>query len=213
MSENGTSDKDIRRRIGLGTMKFMQLRKPVWQHSEISVKTKIQIYRAIVLSTTLYGSENWTCTENGYADLNVFHNKNLRTILGVRRDEISNEELYIRAGLPSIENIIREKRMRWAGHVRRMRGIGADGRLTECPADSQRVRWPKKILFGWLVEEGNPKKGRPPFEWTNSFDNDLEKVGIGTGNWKSIAKDWKLWKEKIKIKSLSSLTSKRRKGK
>ena len=111
LSVNGTSDKDIRRRIGLGTMKFMQLRKPVWQHSEISVKTKIQIYRAIVLSTTLYGSENWTCTEDGYADLNVFHNKNLRTILGVRRDEISNEELYKRAGLPSIENIIRENHM------------------------------------------------------------------------------------------------------
>ena len=99
LSVNGTSDSDIRRRVGLGTMRFMSLRRPVWQRLEISVKTKVQVYRAIVLSTTLYGSENWTCTENGYASLNAFHNKNLRTILGVRRDEVHNEELYQKTGL------------------------------------------------------------------------------------------------------------------
>ena len=71
-------------------MRFMSLRRSVWQHPEISVKTKIQIYRAIVLSTTLYGSENLTCTEKGYASLNAFHNKNLRTILGEMRSTMKS---------------------------------------------------------------------------------------------------------------------------
>ena len=199
LSVSGSSENDIRRRIGLGTMRFMSLRRSVWQHPEISVKTKVQIYRAIVLSTTLYGSENWTCTENGYASLNAFHNKNLRTILGLRRDEVHNEELYHRTGIPSIENLIRANRLRWAGHVRRMRGIGADGKLKECPEDSQRVRWPKKMLFGELIQEGNPGKGRPPFEWTNSLSNDLQKVGIETSKWLNEAKDWKLWKRRIEV--------------
>ena len=211
LSVNGASESDIRRRIGLGTMKFMSLRRTVWQHPEISVKTKIQIYRAIVLSTTLYGSENWTCTENGYASLNAFHNKNLRTILGLRWNEIHNEELYYKTGLPSIENLIRVNRLRWAGHVRRMRGIGADGKPTEFPDDSQRVRWPKKVLCGELVQKGNPGSGRPRLDWTDSLKKDLEKAVIETGKWQSEAKDWKLWRKRIEV--LSYLPSRRRRGK
>ena len=61
--------------------------------------------------------------------------------------------------------------------MRKMRGTGADGKSTECPDDSQRIRWPKKILFGELVNEGNPGKGRPPFKWINSLSNYLERVG------------------------------------
>ena len=95
--------------------------------------------------------------------------------------------------------------------MRRMRGIGADGKSTEFPDDSQRVRWPKKVLFGELVQKGNPGSGRPRLEWTDSLRNDLEKVGIGSSNWPNEAKDWKLWKKRIEV--LLYLPSKRRRGK
>ena len=62
-----------------------------------------------------------------------------------------------------------------------------------------------------LVNEGNPGKGRPPFEWTNSLSNDLERVGVGSSKWLNEAKDWKLWRKKLEV--LSYLPSKRRKGK
>lgn len=210
LSSDGTSFRDINRRIALGTRKFMQLRKTVWQRPEISVQTKIQIYRAIVLSTTLYGSESWTCSETGYAKLNTFHNNNLRMILGLRRREIHNEDLYKKAGIPSLENLVRANRIRWAGHVRRMRGIGSDGFPKDCPEESHRVRWPKKILFGNIREKGKHGKGRPVCDWTQSLHNDLRKVGVTPMSWVGKSKKWEEWK--LIHRSLSSLPSKRGKG-
>jgi hypothetical protein len=58
----------------------------------------------------------------------VFENKVLRKIFGPKRDEVTgewrklhNEELRDLYSLPSIIRIIKLRRMRWAGHVARMR--------------------------------------------------------------------------------------------
>jgi hypothetical protein len=59
--------------------------------------------------------------------LRVFRNRVLRRIFGPRRDEVTgewrklhNEELHDLYSLPSITRIMKS-RMRWAGHVARMR--------------------------------------------------------------------------------------------
>jgi hypothetical protein len=58
----------------------------------------------------------------------VFENRVLRRIFGPKRDEVTgewrklhNEELRDFYPLPSIIRIIKSMRMRWAGHVARMR--------------------------------------------------------------------------------------------
>jgi hypothetical protein len=86
----------------------------------------------MVMSVVLYGSESWTCTDQDYAKLNTFHNKNLRSLLGMKKSDIGNEELYLLTGSFSLEAYVRKDRLRWAGHVRKM---NAD-------------RIPKRILFG-----------------------------------------------------------------
>jgi hypothetical protein len=60
--------------------------------------------------------------------LRVFENRMLRRIFGSKRDEVTgewrklrNEELNGLYSLPSIVRVIKSKRMRWAGHVARMR--------------------------------------------------------------------------------------------
>jgi hypothetical protein len=57
----------------------------------------------------------------------VFENRVLRRIFGPKRDEVTrewrklhNEELPDLYYSPSIIRIIKSRRMRWAGHVRRM---------------------------------------------------------------------------------------------
>jgi hypothetical protein len=59
--------------------------------------------------------------------LRVFENKVLRIIFGLKRDEatggwrkLHNEELRDLYSSPSINRIIKSRRMRWAGHVARM---------------------------------------------------------------------------------------------
>ena len=111
MTNTGSSEKDIIRRISLGLYKFNEL-KAVWAHREISLKTKIQIYRAVVMSTVLYGAESWTCSDRDYARLNVFHTKRLRAIVGKRRDEISNKDLFRLTGMCELEMHVRKARLR-----------------------------------------------------------------------------------------------------
>jgi hypothetical protein len=58
----------------------------------------------------------------------VFENRVLRRIFGPKRDEVTgewrklhNEELYNLYFSPNIFRMIKSRRMRWAGHVARMR--------------------------------------------------------------------------------------------
>ena len=135
LTEDGTSSKDINRRVNNGYFKFSELRKSVWNQPCISLKTKVKIYKAVVLSAVLYGAETWTCRKEDYNKLNVFNTKLLRTLLGRKRDEISNKDLYKLTGTCPLEMVVRRNRLRWAGHVRRMN----NDRLS------------KKILFGKVV--------------------------------------------------------------
>jgi hypothetical protein len=57
----------------------------------------------------------------------MFENRVLRRIFGTKRDEVTgerklhNKELHDLYSSPSIIRIIKSRRMRWAGHVARMR--------------------------------------------------------------------------------------------
>ena len=137
INEVSACDKEVKRRIALGMYTFRELQKPIWSQGCISLRTKMQLYQMLVMSVVLYGSESWVCTDQDYAKLNTFHNKNLRSLLGKQRNEISRKELFKITRSCPMENYVRRYRLRWAGHVRRM--------------DSDRI--PKRVLFGELVEE------------------------------------------------------------
>ena len=54
LDERGSCGVKIERRIRLDLWRFNELRKPVWSQSSISVKTKMQIYEATVVSILYY---------------------------------------------------------------------------------------------------------------------------------------------------------------
>jgi hypothetical protein len=60
--------------------------------------------------------------------LRVFENRVLRRIFGSKRDEVTgewrrlhNKELHALYSSPNIIRVIKSRRLRWAGHVARMR--------------------------------------------------------------------------------------------
>jgi hypothetical protein len=64
------------------------------------VKKKIRIHKAIILSVVLYGCETWSLTLREEHRLRMFEYRVLRTIFGLKRDEVTggwrklhNEEL------------------------------------------------------------------------------------------------------------------------
>jgi hypothetical protein len=75
----------------------------------------------------MYGCETWSLTLREERRLRVFENRVLRKIFGPKRDEVTgewrklhHEELNVLYS-PNIVRVIKSRRMRWAGHVARMR--------------------------------------------------------------------------------------------
>jgi hypothetical protein len=93
----------------------------------ISKKLKIKIYKTIILQVVLYGCETWSLTLREEHRLRVFENSVLRKIFGPKREEdgswrkLQNDELHNLYSSPNIVRMIKSRRMRWAGHVARMR--------------------------------------------------------------------------------------------
>ena len=79
---------------------FGRLSKRVWQSHSLRLSTKIQVYRAIVVPTFLYGAETWVLYRKQIRLLERFHRRCLRSILGIRwQDYVLNDEVFRRANL------------------------------------------------------------------------------------------------------------------
>jgi hypothetical protein len=99
----------------------------------------------------------------------VFENRVLRRTFGPERDEVTgewkklhNEELRDLYSSPSINKIMEPRRMRWAGHVARMR----------------EKRNAYRLLVG--KPEGMRPLERPRRRWVDNIRN-LGQVGWGCG--------------------------------
>ena len=125
ITDNLCLDPEIDRRIGRAATTFARLTNRVWKNNKLTVRTKMAVYSACVLSTLLYGSESWTLYSRQERRLNTFHMRNLRRILDIKwQDRKTNEEVLNRAQMPSLYTL-QQHRLRWLGHVHRM----ADGRI------------------------------------------------------------------------------------
>ena len=60
ISDTLTLESELNRRIGKAATTISSLTKRVWSNKKLTQNTKIQVYRAYVLSALLYGSESLT---------------------------------------------------------------------------------------------------------------------------------------------------------
>ena len=92
---------------------------------------KIKIYKTIILPVVLYGCEAWSLTLREECRLRVFENRILRRMFGTKRDGnrkwkmLHYEELHTLYRLTNIVRVIKFRRLRWEGHVARMKKVGA----------------------------------------------------------------------------------------
>ena len=99
--------------------------------------------------------------------LNSFHMRCLRRIPNIKWSEkVPNTEVLNAAGLRSMYTLLRQRRLRWIGHVWRME----DSRI------------PKFILYGELGSGSRPI-GRSRLRYKDVFKRDMKALGIDTKSW------------------------------
>ena len=132
ISNDATVSKDLDNRLSKASSSFGRLSKRVWQSHSLRLSTKIQVYRAVVVPNLLYGAETRVSHRKQIRLLERCHQHCLRSILGNKwQDHVSNEEVLKRASLPSIQSILLQVQLHWAGHVTR----------------TEDVRMPKAVFF------------------------------------------------------------------
>jgi hypothetical protein len=134
-------------------------------------------FSPIILPVVLYGCETWSLTlreEHKLRVLRIFAPKKDGVTRGWRK--LHNEELHNVYSSPSIIRIIKSRRMRWAGHVARMRE--------------------KRNVYRLLVgkPEGKRPLGRRRRRWIDNIKIDLLERGLSVVDWIGLAQDRYRWR-------------------
>ena len=73
ISNDATVSKDLDNRLSKASSSFGRLSKRVWQSLSLRLSTKIQVNRAVVVPTLLYGAETWVLYRKQIRLLERFH--------------------------------------------------------------------------------------------------------------------------------------------
>jgi hypothetical protein len=162
---------EIQRRIQTANRCFFGLHKHL-QSSHLSRQTKSTVHKILIRPVLLYGSETWVLTKREENQLFVIERKVLRTIGGPKIENgvyrrRYNHELEREFDSPTVLNVTKTGRLRYAGHMIRR------------PEDL-----PQKALFR-AKPNGRKYQERPKSRWADGVNSDSLALGV---------KDWTVLK-------------------
>ena len=126
-----------------------------------SMRMKGVVYKACVRSMLTYGTETWAMKAGVFQRLRVTERRMIRMICGVTlKDMVESTAIASRVGVDDLEEHLRQKRLRWFGHI---------------------VRRDKEVeikkVFELKIEEQR-KRGRPVKRWIDVVEEDMKKRGV-----------------------------------
>ena len=174
LSNDAQMDEDIKPRISKASGVYGRLHEKVWKPRGIKLNTKINVYRATVLTTVLYGAvRTWTCYRRHVKMLDSFHMRPLRYLMGIKwQDKITNNEVLQRARMDGMEAMLMRAQLRWVDHVQRMN----DNRM------------PKQIFYSELSSGARNREGQMK-RYKDTLKQTLKMTGIDTENWHELAEN------------------------
>ena len=169
-------DREISVRIRKASNSFRSLCKVLWYQKSIKQSIKLRMFKAAIVPTLLYGSETWTPLSQHLKRLQSFVMRCLRIILGISvREKQRNTTVRSMARIETVETMIRKRRLRWLGHVARMKPDRIPRQLLVCKFDG-----------------GKRSVGGQKLRWVDVVIRDLKKCKIDQ-DWMSIAQDRDEW--------------------
>ena len=174
---NGQAIEEVPLRISRARTAFLQLRSVLWCRNEVSLKTKMRVYRSAIRSILLYGCETWPLRSEDVRRLEAFDHWCLRVITRTRwTARITNAAVRLRCdGLMCLSSVIQSRRLQWFGHV-----------LRRPATEMTKLALNPKPGVGWRRRRGGQTK-----TWLATVKGDMDSIGLrtvyGTRRWD---KDW-----------------------
>lgn len=200
LTSNCSMDKEVSNRLSKAGASFGRLWPRVWSVRGIKLPTKLAVYKAVVITSLLYGCETWTLYRKHIRALDQFHLRCLRRIMDISwEDRVSNTGVLRRAKMDGIEAFIMKAQLRWVGHVVRM----------------EDTRLPKMVFFSELAT-GARNLGRPLKRFKDTLKASLAACGIPVAGWETLTTNRSAWRmaihkgvKQFEDKRLQSLDEKR----
>ena len=127
IDNTGKPGPEVRRRLGEARVAFQNLKR-VWRHAGLSVRRKIRIYKACVVSKLLYNLSTLWLTNTQMDSVDAFHCRCLRSIANIPttwgamqqgKARVSNEEVRAQMHETLLSDEIRLHQLQLLGHILR----------------------------------------------------------------------------------------------
>ncbi len=149
---NGRSDQEVIRRIDLAYGVMDSLNTSIWRCRYLCRRTKLHIFKTLVLPVLLYGCELWTLNSDLERRLNVFGTKRFRRIMGYRwQDFVSNQRLLHETESRPVISIVRERQLQLYGRVARLPDVDPAHRVLSVrdnPLCRRPIGYPRNSWLG-----------------------------------------------------------------
>ena len=178
-----TSPLTLRSTRGLGRQPqhLLAWHQECGPNPKLTMKMKMAVYNACVLSTLLYGSETWTMYTNQEKRLNTFHLRSLWHILSISwQDKVPNTDILCHAGLPTMYTLLRQCQLCWLGHVHHME---------DCQIP--------KVILNREITSGQRSTGHPQLRYKDACKRDMKALNININSWEDLAADCTSWRSML----------------
>ena len=124
LSAGGGCEMAVTTRVKTAWKMFREL-LPVLTSRHLSYKTRGHVYSSCVRSAMLHASETWPLTKTNLQHLQRNDRAMIRQICSIKPEDVArvrSSELLAKLQLEDLDLILRERRLRWFGHVSRSSG-------------------------------------------------------------------------------------------
>ena len=164
VEETGGMTTEISQRVSSAWRNWKRC-SGVFCDRRMPVKLKGKVYKTVVRPALLYGAETWATTRGQEVRLEVNEMRMLRWMCGVtRRDNIRNDHIRGTTRVVQASKKITEKRLKWYGHVSRMKDEHIVRRMLDVEIPGKR------------------RRGRPNLRWKDACKRDMTEVGLKEDN-------------------------------
>ena len=160
ISEEGGSEEAVRARVSAAWGKWRDL-SGVISDKKMPRKLKMKLHVTVIRPVILFEEECWTVRKKEEQILEKTEMRILRSIKGViLRDKAKSVDIRNELGVNSMQEKVREMRLRWYGHMQRME-------------ENNEVR-----AVADMSVPGKRPRGRPRRRWVDCVRRDMQELRI-----------------------------------